>query len=573
MLKFRHILLLILFLCIIPGLPGQSLDIRWQTSVPAVSAFSSPRVADLNGDGIQDVVVGAGIEGSPSPAGIFAFDGANGSRLWQRYARDQMYGSPIFQDITGDSIPEVFMSGRDAQLYALDGTTGFQVWEFWSDLQGSALDSGWYNFYLPQWIPDQNSDGFQDLLITNGGDPRLGPNIQERPAGYLMVISAADGSILQVDSMPDGQETYHSPLVADLLQNGDLQVFFGSGGETVGGRYWQVALDDFMTDGLTNARALLFDQEEGYIAVPAIADLSQDGIPDLIVPQLNEHIIALEGGTGQELWRHREPGTDCYVSPAIGQFTGDPTPDVFVLASTGNWPFFQESIKLVIDGSTGQVVWSEAGFPFHMANGLALDWDEDGFDEIIYPNHVRDISQGIAYRHQLYLYDFNDQMVVSIDSQRLGTMIFSVPQLTDLEGDHSLEMIFVVSDNSQHWYDPDGFTVYCADLPFFREQIAWGGYLGTAGDGIYPMNLQVGLSYASDPIALKVYPNPVQHRLHIQSTNGEVIRRIVLRDLQGRKLIDQRDQKEIDVSLLPPGVYSYQLWGNTHTSGGRLLKI
>lgn len=28
----------------------------------------------------------------------------------------------------------------------------------------------WFNFYNPQFIPDQNDDGKEDILVSNGGD-------------------------------------------------------------------------------------------------------------------------------------------------------------------------------------------------------------------------------------------------------------------------------------------------------------------------------------------------------------------------------------------------------------------
>ena len=137
----RQKLLLLGFMAPLLLAQAQSLNLNWQTQITEVSTFSSPRAIDLNGDSIKDIVIGAGIEEAPSPKGIFAFDGVDGQILWQRYARDQIYGSPIFHDINQDGTQDVIISGRNAQLMALDGTNGFLLWEFWSDTQANPLDS------------------------------------------------------------------------------------------------------------------------------------------------------------------------------------------------------------------------------------------------------------------------------------------------------------------------------------------------------------------------------------------------------------------------------------------------
>lgn len=546
--------------------------LSWEQSVPEVSTFSSPRATDLNGDGVRDIVIGAGMEDVGKAAGIFAFDGASGTKLWQRYARNQMYGSPLFQDITQDGVPDVFITGRDAQFYALNGVNGTLIWEFWPDTNGPAVDSGWYNFYLPQWIPDQDGDGYRDLIVTNGGDSRLAPAEKNRPTGYLMALSSIDGNILQMDTMPDGKETYHSPLVVDFLQNGDWQLLFGSGGETVGGSYWRVSLADFMNRGLADVQMLLSNSTEGYIAVPAIADLNHDGIPDIIVPQLNANIIALDGLTGVELWRHTEPGTDCYVSPAIGQFTGDNTPDVFVLAATGNWPFYQQSIKLLIDGSNGQVVWSEVGYPFQMTSGIALDWDGDGYDEVIYPQNQDIGTQSRHLVHQLFLYDFNDNQITAFDVQRPGAMVFSMPLLTDLENDQSLELIFATHDNTRHWYQPDGFTLHRLNLNFYQQPVPWGGYQGSGGDGIYSINLQVSVNDPPSGPLLRAYPNPVNHTLYFHTLADQPIDRIELFDAWGRAVLRSEHSAEISVETLSAGIYFYQVQVGGQMVSGRVVK-
>ena len=74
-----------------------------------IGTQSSPRAADLNKDGIMDVVLGAGkVEFQSSDTAVIALNGADGKLLWHVSARDQIFGSPAFKDITNDATPEVF---------------------------------------------------------------------------------------------------------------------------------------------------------------------------------------------------------------------------------------------------------------------------------------------------------------------------------------------------------------------------------------------------------------------------------------------------------------------------------
>ena len=83
--------------------------------------------------------------------------------------RNEVFGSAVFQDITNDGIKDVFITGREAQFYAIDGSDGSVIWDFYPYGTDPA-DSGWYNFYTPQFISDLDGDTFMDLLVTNGGD-------------------------------------------------------------------------------------------------------------------------------------------------------------------------------------------------------------------------------------------------------------------------------------------------------------------------------------------------------------------------------------------------------------------
>src|SRR5215204_5250416 len=82
-------------------------EVVWDQNFPVIGSQSSPRAADLNQDGVLDIVMGAGKnEFQSCKQGILALDGKTGDVLWQQEAHDQVYGSATFCDITGDGIKD-----------------------------------------------------------------------------------------------------------------------------------------------------------------------------------------------------------------------------------------------------------------------------------------------------------------------------------------------------------------------------------------------------------------------------------------------------------------------------------
>ena len=82
----------------------------------STATLSSPRSADLNGDNILDIVIGGGVDSTFNNSGVMAYNGLDGSLLWKRSSRDELFGSAIFQDLTSDGIDDVIISGRSGQL-------------------------------------------------------------------------------------------------------------------------------------------------------------------------------------------------------------------------------------------------------------------------------------------------------------------------------------------------------------------------------------------------------------------------------------------------------------------------
>lgn len=168
--------------------------------------------------GIKDLIIGCSKkEFQQNDTAVMAVDGATGKILWKVAARDQMYGSAALLDINQDSIPDVVIGERAAELQAINGKDGKVIWAFFP--KGNSMEprkKGWFNFYNPQIIPDQNQDGVEDILVSNGGDILVAPYDPKRPTGNLLVIDGSNGKLLAMAKVPEGKETYMSVVIAKL---------------------------------------------------------------------------------------------------------------------------------------------------------------------------------------------------------------------------------------------------------------------------------------------------------------------------------------------------------------------
>ena len=487
----RFLILLTISFSLIACTKSPHQKVVWQASFPNLGSSSSPRCIDLNGDEIFDCVIGAGLnEFDTTDSSVIALNGKDGSVLWAIAGSDQVVGTPTFVDLSGDGAPDVVIGGRGAQLYAINGRTGKLLWQY--QIENNDYDTKGYirfNFYTPQILEDVNNDLVPDILVSNGGNFAADPvSGNSRYPGVLAILSGANGAIIAADTMPDGRETYMSPLIYKQANTGQKRIVYGSGGETFGGHLYQTTLANLLSNNISESTILLARENHGFIAPPTVTDITSDGFEDLIVNWHGGEMIALDGVTNQVVWQQDFPDTEVYASPTPGDVNDDKIPDFFTPFTLGAWPKYTDAIQVVIDGKTGSILYQDTIGCASFSSALAYDTDNDGSSEFIYSTNdynCRGIYLGNS-TYSLRLLDINDNRHDQIIPTITAKNQFSTPWIGDMDQDSQLDLVFCIQSNYNDVFSYYGMQVVRMDLNInVNAKKSWTQYLGLDGSGVY----------------------------------------------------------------------------------------
>ncbi len=235
--------------------------------------FSSPALADLDGDGKLEVIIGsdAHLEGPP-------FNTPDGGCLHAlRYDDTELPGfpicldqvvssSPAVGDINGDGKPEIvvgtgtFFPGRAHKLYAFtcDGNA----------VPGWPVSVDGQVFTSPA-LADLDGDGVLDVVAT---DDNSSPSTT-----YHVYAFKGNGTQLWKTVPKDffgSTLSAGSPVVADILGNGDPEVIVSTNGELCVLSKSGVQL----TDNGSHAPGSFSFVADGAITGAAVADFESDGV-------------------------------------------------------------------------------------------------------------------------------------------------------------------------------------------------------------------------------------------------------------------------------------------------------
>lgn len=252
---------------------------------------------DVNGDGRQDLIVGAPSDdaGGMDTGRVYLIDGATGAEIWTRAGAlpgDKLGGGVSgVDDLDGDGIPEQVAGAQDAGpsqgglAPILSGAAGGLI-----DTLAPLPSAAQFGVFFVHDAGDVNADGTGDILVSDFADGSLGP-----VTGRAYVFSGADRSSLWVfdGSEPDAGFGIGRGA-GDINDDGHGDLFLAAfrhddGAVNAGKAYLYSGRDGGVIRTYTGTVA---NDRLGFDAVP-LGDANGDGIADYIITGFDiVHVVA-----------------------------------------------------------------------------------------------------------------------------------------------------------------------------------------------------------------------------------------------------------------------------------------
>lgn len=419
----------------------EKLTYTWNGAIYSIGTVtSSPAVGDIDGDGQMDIVVGMGGFSDPvTRGGIIALNGSDGSLKWYVATKslydgnnipDGVYASPSIADFDGDGKNEIVVGAGDHYLWLIDGTAGtvepgFPI-NMWDTVNSSTavadLDGdGWPDFSF-------GSD-FTNAGVTPGDDvPQLPPdggvmrgmkyrNGQFYLPGWDQCVSSvwtctpdpAIGLLIPIGQWID-QTPYSSPAIGDIDKDGQLEIISGSG------FYWSPQTKGHWVKIWRADGTLLktLDTNGVTFASPALGDLNNDGFLDIVIGSLQmsnnaqgiysgiisgpSTLYAWSGNPADNfayLWPPQTIGTWRDAAPLLGMFSSPIIADIDPGQAGPEILFGFDTELVVFSGGTGAQLTYVAGgvnkptlatYGFFENSPAVADINNDGKLEIVITN-------------------------------------------------------------------------------------------------------------------------------------------------------------------------------------------
>lgn len=307
---------------------------------------ASPSVADLDGDGKDEIIITA------PPTHTFILNGDGSHRFFpQGLAGGEVWCSLPIVDLNGDRKLDLLCN---SVAISADGKP------------------------FPGWTPPKPMSGFAPCIGDANGDGK--PEVyycEFRPSGFMHGLNR------QGQEMPGWPQNVTDqclfpPVMGDVNGDGKMEIFANDGGGHLMGWQWngRPLLPGISADGMTGifkAGIMAFG------ASPTLADLDGDGRPEIIVFDQATMSIKAWRGDGKGIFAAdgtivQLPGIQRSFAVTVADLDGDGIMDIFLGTF---W------VQLARDGKTTVINMLPRPQPTY-GGCLIADVDRDGKAEIIF---------------------------------------------------------------------------------------------------------------------------------------------------------------------------------------------
>ncbi|MBI5567278.1 MAG: VCBS repeat-containing protein [Chloroflexi bacterium] len=428
---------LVAVVTVLAGLPTPVSQAHYTNNPPLQPGFpvmlagapvdlSSPTLADLDGDGKQEIVVGGRaltVDGTQDCDGWVYVYKSTGQLYWQTRVQAPVNSSPTVADLNKDGKLEVIVGlggiatsstcwdGGVVALHGQDGSgwsKGTEVWSFdtqdWLDHQQNGWNDG---VFASPAVGDITGDGWPEVVfgawdqciyaLDRNGLPIWG----NLPGVYPETYCGGHG-FYNEDTI------WSSPALADV--NGDQVLEIITGADITAGNMYGDASGGYVyiLNGQGTVLALTWLDQRIYSS-PAVADIDNDQRYEIVVgtgthlPGVGYYVTAYEIDLSRPSprerlsvkWRSPTNGR-VFASPAIGDLNGDGSADVAIGAYVGDWGANGGEFY-AWNGRTGQQLFRVQacdmwGYSWPVDSSPTLaDIDGDGHLEVLF-SHAWEVS-------------------------------------------------------------------------------------------------------------------------------------------------------------------------------------